>query len=179
MSHPTPEAASSRSPGREDAGWLSAEERAAWLGLLAVIEMLPPVLDAQLRRDVALTHFDYQVLATLADASGDGLSMTCLASGTNATLTRLSHAVRRLEERGLLRREASCPDGRVVVARLTPAGRDAVLRATPGHVDTVRRHVLDALTPSQVRQLRHIGDALRTPLRARQRRGPGARRAQR
>src|SRR5574338_118869 len=133
MSHPSPEAASSRSSGREDAGWLSAEERAAWLGLLAVVEMLPAVLDAQLRRDVALTHFDYQVLATLAGA----------------------------------------PDGRVVVTRLTPAGRDAVLRATPGHVDTVRRHVLDALTPSQVRQLRRIADALRTPLRARQRRGAG------
>ena len=162
MSHPTPEARR-----------LDADERAAWLGLLAVVELLPAVLDAQLRRDVALTHFDYHVLATLADASEDGLTMTALAAGTNATLTRLSHAVRRLEDRGLLRRDASCPDGRVVVARLTPAGRDAVLRATPGHVDTVRRHVLDALTPSQVRQLRHIGDALRTPLRARQRRGSG------
>jgi len=45
------------------------------------------------------------------------------------------------------------------------SGRDAVVGATPGHVDTVRRHVLDALTPSQVRQLGHMGDALGSRLR--------------
>jgi DNA-binding MarR family transcriptional regulator len=98
--------------------------------------------------------------------------MTSLAAGTNATPTRLSHAVRRLEMRGLVRRSPSREDGRVVRARLTAAGREAVLRATPAHLDTVRRHVIDALTPSQLSELRDIGDALRTGLRARPRHGP-------
>ena len=165
MTRPIPETASSRSPEREDARWLSADEHAAWTGLLAVVELLPGVLDAQLRQDADLTHFDYQVLATLADSAGHSLAMTALAVRTNATLTRLSHAVRRLEQRGLVRRSPSGEDGRVTRARLTPAGREAVVRATPGHVDAVRRHVLDALTPAQVTQLRHISDALRVPLR--------------
>lgn len=143
---------------------LSADERAAWRGLLAVVELLPGVLDSQLRRELDLTHFDYHVLATLADVADHSLSMTEVAHRTNASLTRLSHAVSRLEKRGLVERSPSPLDGRITTARLTAAGCHVVLRATPGHVDIVRGQVLDALTPSQVRQLRHIGEALRSQL---------------
>ena len=31
--------------------WLSTKEREAWLGLAAVLELLPGALDTQLRRD--------------------------------------------------------------------------------------------------------------------------------
>ena len=88
------------------------------------------------------------------------LRMTALAQRTNATLPRLSHVVRRLEDRGLVERSPCPEDGRATNARLTPAGWDAVVAAAPGHVDTVRHHVLDPLTPVQLEQLRGIGDAL-------------------
>lgn len=157
----------------EELRGLSADERAAWLGLLAVVELLPGVLDAQLRRELDLTHFDYHVLATLAEAVDHSLPMTDLAHRTNASLTRLSHAVSRLEDRGLVERSPSPLDGRVTNARLTALGGDVVIVATPGHLDTVRRLVLDPLTSSQVKQLRHIGEALRLQLaRARQRTRP-------
>ncbi len=39
-----------------------------------------------------------------------------------------------------------------------------MVAAAPGHVDTVRRHVLDPLTPTQLKQLRGIGDVLLTRL---------------
>ena len=42
----------------------------------------------------------------------------------------------------------------------TAEGWDAVVEAAPGHVENVRRHVIDALTPEQLDQLRAIGDAL-------------------
>ena len=35
-----------------------------------------------------------------------------------------------------------------------------MVAAAPGHVATVRRHVIDALTPDQVDQLGGIADAL-------------------
>jgi len=58
-----------------------------------------------------------------------------------------------------------CPeDGRASNARLTAAGWDEVVAAAPGHVRTVRRNVLDPLTPAQLTQLRHIGEALLTQL---------------
>lgn len=143
-----------------DPRWLDQDERAAWLRLIAVVELLPGALDAQLRRDSQLTHFDYYVLAMLSEAPERTLRMTGLAARTNATLPRLSHVVRRLEDRGLVERFPCPQDGRATNARLTAAGWDAVVAAAPGHVETVRRHVFDPLTPTQVAQLRAICDAL-------------------
>lgn len=140
--------------------WLDDDEREAWLGLIAVAELLPAALDTQLRRDAALTHFEYIVLAMLSEAPDRTLRMTSLARRTNATLPRLSHVVRRLEERGLVERVPCPEDGRATNARLTPAGWDTVVAAAPGHVDTVRRLVLDPLSRAQVAQLQRIGESL-------------------
>jgi DNA-binding MarR family transcriptional regulator len=144
--------------------WLDEAERDAWLRLVAVVELLPAVLDSQLRTESGLTHYEYFVIAMLSEAPERTLRMTSLGQRTNATLPRLSHVVRRLEDRGLVERFPSPEDGRATNARLTDAGWDAVVAAAPGHVATVRRHVLDPLTPEQVKQLRDIGDALLTRL---------------
>ena len=144
--------------------WLDDSERAAWLRLIAVVELLPGVLDSQLRAEEGMSHFEYFVLAMLSEAPERTLRMTSLAQRTNATLPRLSHVVRRLEGRGLVVRFPCPEDGRATNAQLTDAGWDAVVAAAPGHVDTVRRHVLDALTLEQLEQLRSIGDALLTRL---------------
>ena len=100
----------------------------------------------------------------LSEAPERTLRMTALAQRTNATLPRLSHVVRRLEDRGLVERFPCPEDRRATNARLTEAGWDAVVAAAPGHVATVRRNVLDPLTPEQLDQLRDIGDALLTRL---------------
>ena len=144
----------------DDVRWLDESEMRAWLRLVAVLELLPGTLDAQLRRDAAMTHFDYMVVSQLSEAPGRTLRMTALAQRTNATLPRLSHVVRRLEERGLVER-APCPwDGRATNARLTDAGWAKVRETAPGHVATVREHVIDALTPEQLSQLDAISDAI-------------------
>ena len=143
-----------------DVRWLDDDERIAWVRLAAVLELLPGVLDSQLRRDAQLTHFEYFVLAMLSEAPDSTLRMTGLAAQTNATLPRLSHVVRRLEERGLVERFPCPEDARATNARLTPAGWDKVRATAPGHVATVRENVIDALTPEQVEQLAAIGDAI-------------------
>jgi DNA-binding MarR family transcriptional regulator len=140
--------------------WLDADERAAWLRVVALVELLPGALDAQLRRDSALTHFEYFVLAMLSEADSRTLRMTALARLTNSTLPRLSHVVRRLEERGLVTRLPCPEDGRATNAHLTDAGWEVVVGAAPGHVEAVRRYVIDPLTPEQLSRLREIGDAI-------------------
>jgi DNA-binding MarR family transcriptional regulator len=143
-----------------DERWLSDEEQQAWRRLAAVLELLPGALDAQLVRDAGLTHFDYLALAMLSEAPDRTLRMSALAAGTNATLARLSNVVRRLEGRGLVRRVPSPDDGRATDVVLTETGWDKVVETAPGHVGTVRRLVFDALDPSQVDQLRVIGEQL-------------------
>lgn len=140
--------------------WLDAEQRAAWIRLMAVVELLPGVLDTQLRHDADLSHFEYMVLAMLSEAPGLTLRMTALAQRTNATLPRLSHVAKRLELRGYLERFPCPQDGRATNARLTGVGWDKVVATAPGHVTHVRRHVVDALTPTQIAQLSDIAAAI-------------------
>jgi DNA-binding MarR family transcriptional regulator len=143
-----------------DVKWLSDDELAAWVRLVAVVELLPGVLDSQLRRDAELTNFEYYVLAMLSEAPHRTLRMTALAARTNATLPRLSHVVRRLEDRGLVARSPCPQDGRATNARLTATGWRKLQETAPGHVATVREHVIDALTPEQIAQLAQISEAL-------------------
>jgi DNA-binding MarR family transcriptional regulator len=143
-----------------DTPWLDRRQLRAWIRLAAVLELLPAVLDAQLRRDADLTHFDYYVLAMLSEAPARTLRMTELARQTNSTLPRLSHVVTRLEGRDLVERFPCPEDRRATNARLTKAGCAKVQEAAPGHVLAVRHHVVDALTDEQIDQLADIGDAV-------------------
>ncbi|MBS1907013.1 MAG: winged helix-turn-helix transcriptional regulator [Actinobacteria bacterium] len=140
--------------------WLTEDELTAWVRFTAVLELLPAALDTQLNADAGLTHFEYFCLAMLSEAPDRVLRTSALAARTNATLPRLSRVVTQLERRGLASR-APCPeDGRATNVSLTDAGWDTMVRAAPGHVDAVRRLVLDALEPDQVRQLSDISAAL-------------------
>lgn len=140
--------------------WLSKQEHDAWVTLAATMELLPAVLDAQLRRDSQITHFEYLALAMLAGAPKRTMRMTQLASQTNATLPRLSHVARRLESSALIERFPCPEDRRATNVRLTAAGLRTVKQAAPGHVATVRRFVIDALSPEQLTQLHAIGSAI-------------------
>jgi DNA-binding MarR family transcriptional regulator len=143
-----------------DTPWLDRRQLRAWIRLRGILELLPDVLDAQLRRAAGLTEFEYYVLAMLSEAPDRTLRMTELARQTNATLPRLSHVVTRLEARGLVERYPCPDDRRATNARLTDAGWGKVQEAAPGHVATVRQHVIDALTDEQIDQLAAIGDAI-------------------
>jgi len=145
-----------------DTRWLTPEQLRAWKKFVAVVEILPGVLDTQLQRDAEVTHFEYFTMAMLSEAPERTLRMTSLASATNSTLPRLSHVVSRLEKRGFVDR-APCPeDRRATNATLTEAGWQKVVATAPGHVDTVREHVIAPLTASDVADLdRIMGELLR------------------
>lgn len=134
--------------------WLDEQERAAWISLCSVVTRLPTALDAQLQRDADLTFFEYMVLALLAEEPSRTLRMSALARITHGSLSRLSHVAKRLEARGLLRRERCPQDGRFTNALLTDLGHDVVVAAAPGHVAHARRLVVDALDPAALGQLR-------------------------
>ncbi|GAA5164374.1 MarR family winged helix-turn-helix transcriptional regulator [Ornithinimicrobium tianjinense] len=140
--------------------WLDDEQLNVWVRLKAVMELLPSALDSELRRAAELTYFEYYVLAMLSEADGRVLRMSALAARTNATLPRLSHVVRKMAERGLVRRTPDPQDGRSVLVHLTEEGYAVLVAAAPGHVDAVRRYVFDRLDDEQVSQLGAIADAM-------------------
>jgi DNA-binding MarR family transcriptional regulator len=115
---------------------------------------LPWALESQLQRDAGLSFIEYHALARLSEDPEHTLRMSELAMLTNASLSRLSHLVKRLESRGLVRREVDPEDGRFTNAILTKAGYKLLVASAPGHVAAVRAMVIDALSAGQLRQLR-------------------------
>ena len=140
--------------------WLSPEEQSAWLGLIAVVELLPGALDSQLQRDAGISHFEYMAMAMLSEAPDRTLRMTALAARTKSTLPRLSHVVTRLVERGYVERVPCPEDKRATNAHLTAAGWEHIQVAAPGHVETVNALVIDPLSTTQIEQLRDITAAI-------------------
>ena len=136
--------------------WLTSEERRAWIALMALVEVLPAALDVQLKRDGGLNHFEYQVMAGLSEAPDRSIRMSDLALFASGSLSRLSHAVGRLEKRGWVVRRTCPSDPRYVEAVLTDAGMRLMEEVAPGHVAEARRLVLDALTARQVTALETI-----------------------
>jgi DNA-binding MarR family transcriptional regulator len=131
--------------------WLTAGELESWLSLVRLTMWLPWSIDQQLQRDSKLGMVEYQVLAMLSQSPERTLRMSSLAVLTNASLSRLSHLVKRLEERGLVRREPDPADGRFTHAILTEDGFQTLAEAAPGHVAHVRL-IIDALSPEQLRR---------------------------
>jgi DNA-binding MarR family transcriptional regulator len=143
----------------DDVPWLSLEQQRDWRALVALFMTLPSALDAQLKRDAGLNAFEYHVLAGLSEAPSRALVLTDLAVYAQGSLSRLSHALTRLERSGWVERR-SCADrgGRRTEARLTDAGLARLEEIAPGHVREARRLVVDVLTPEQ---LAALGDAAR------------------
>jgi DNA-binding MarR family transcriptional regulator len=137
--------------------WLDNEQQRTWRAWLAVAELLPRVLDAQLQRDAGISHAAYVVLAMLSESPQRSRRMSDLARRANQSQSRLSHTVARLEERGWVRRERATEDGRGNVAVLTDAGWDVVRALAPGPVDAVREAMFEPLDPEQTRV---FGEAL-------------------
>ncbi|MEU5632314.1 MarR family winged helix-turn-helix transcriptional regulator [Streptomyces rishiriensis] len=140
--------------------WLNADERRAWLAYVEFSTLLADHLNRQLRRDAGMTHADYSLLAYLSMAPDGTLGMSDLAERLKITRSRLTHAVSRLREVGLVDRREDPADGRGQLAFLTDEGRALLEVVAPGHVEAVRRAVFDVLTPEQVRQFGDIGEAI-------------------
>jgi DNA-binding MarR family transcriptional regulator len=140
--------------------WLTAAELDSWLAVVRLMTWLPWSIDQQLRRDSDLGMVEYQVLAVLSEAPERTRRMSSLAMLTNASLSRLSHLVKRLEARGLVRREPDPADGRFTNAILTEKGFQTLAEAAPGHVAHVRSLVIDVLSAEQLRRLGLAADRI-------------------
>ncbi|OYD70629.1 MarR family winged helix-turn-helix transcriptional regulator [Rhodococcus sp. OK302] len=143
--------------------WLTAEQQEAWLSLISLVTRLPAALDTQLQRDSALTHFEYFVLSALSDAPDRKLQLSALAQRANASLSRLSHVVTKLEKVGWVRREV-IPGSRGSNAVLTDEGMATVAEAAPGHVNLVQALIFEGLDNNQVAQLSELSTAMLTQL---------------
>ncbi|MEV8510766.1 MarR family transcriptional regulator [Dactylosporangium sp. NPDC051484] len=145
--------------------WLDEEEQAAWRAFYGATTLLIDRLDRELQHDAGMPHAYYEILVVLSESEGRSLRMSELALQTRSSRSRLSHAVTKLEARGWVRRRDCDDDKRGQFADLTGEGLAALVAAAPGHVETVRAHLFDPLTPEQIDQLKRISQAISETLK--------------
>ena len=149
-----------------DTRWLNRREARAWRQFIDMQAEVRGRLGSRLQRTTGLSEADYEVLVNLSEAPDGVLRPTELGGATNWEKSRLSHHVRRMEERGLVER-MSCPtDGRGSLVAITPAGRKAIEQAAPQHVADVRELFIAALTPAQLDALAEISETVLGRLRS-------------
>ena len=140
--------------------WLDADEQRAWRAWLFSAQLLMDRLDRELTHSTGISHAYYEILVALSEAPERMMRMSELADRCLSSRSRLSHAVSRLEERGWVRRQVCAEDGRGQLAVLTEEGFAALDAAAPVHVESVRTHLFDQLTPEQVENMRDLGETL-------------------
>ena len=145
--------------------WLDDAEMRAWLAYRRMHLLLNTQINRDLAHEAGLSEPDYDVLSNLT-ASDNRRRLSELAAHMQWSKSRLSHHITRMEQRGLVRREEVDGDARGSFVVLTPQGRRTIEQAAPGHVASVRRHLIDRLTPEQIRTLGDIGDVVLGPLEA-------------
>jgi len=101
------------------------------------------------------------VLVLLSEADGHRSRMCDLAGRLHLTPGGLTRRLDGLVARGLVRREPSVEDRRVVLAALTDEGMALLEQAAPVHVGGVRRHLLDHLDRHQLRVIADSFDEVR------------------
>jgi DNA-binding MarR family transcriptional regulator len=138
--------------------WLDADQQRDWRAFIEGSIRLIDVLDARLRERHELTLAEYEILVRLSEAPGRSMRMAELADLAYYSRSRLSHRVRRLEDRHLVRRKTATEDGRGVVAALTDTGFALLERAAPDNLRAVRAHFVDVV---EAADLQAIGRAMR------------------
>jgi len=126
--------------------WLDDSEQRSWRALLMGVTLLLDRLDDDLQESFDLSMVEYEILVRLSESDGR-MRMARLADGLAHSRSRVTHTIKRMEQADLVRREASTEDGRGIVAVMTPAGRDLLVRAAPVHVQGVRDHLVDLVSP--------------------------------
>ncbi len=129
--------------------WLNDSEQRAWRAWIASSQLLLDRLSRDIHAQHGLTMADYEILVRLSESADHRVRMSDLADRTLASRSRLSHQIDRMEKRGFVLREQCTDDKRGQFAVLTETGWQTLVTAAPDHVESVRTHLVDVLSPAE------------------------------
>ncbi|HEX2382209.1 MAG TPA: MarR family transcriptional regulator [Acidimicrobiales bacterium] len=122
-------------------------------------------LGRHLEAESGLTNQWFEILLRLARSPGGRLRMTDLARQVVITPSGLTRSIDRMEEAGMVRREACSSDRRVFYAVLTPKGRRRIEGALPRHIEHIDECFTAHLDPKERTALESALRKLRAALR--------------
>ena len=130
--------------------WLSPAEMTAWRSFITTTGDLLRASEHELE-PFGLDMGDYQLLAMLSEAPEQQLRMSDLADALRLTRGGLTRRMEGVVKKKLVTRVQSSEDGRVAFAQMTTKGVTTLNEVAPEHVETVRRLMIDLLTPAEVK----------------------------
>lgn len=148
----------------DDGPWLTERQQQIWRNWLRMNAELPAALHRQLQTDSDLSLPDYDVLVQLTDTPEGRVRVLDLARALKWERSRLSHHIKRMEGRGLVRRQEVPGDGRGAFVVLTPGGHTAIEQAAPAHVRTVRSLIFDDIDNDELTAMSTVLDKILTRL---------------
>ncbi|CAB4878126.1 MAG: MarR family transcriptional regulator [Actinobacteria bacterium] len=144
--------------------WLTEEQQSSWRAWLSASTLLNERLNREIQAQHGITLADYEILVWLSESPDRRMRMSDLAERTLSSRSRLSHQIDRMEGAGLVAREQCPVDRRGSFAVLTDIGWNTLVSAAPDHVDSVRSHLVSALSCDEFEALgaacRKISDRL-------------------
>jgi DNA-binding MarR family transcriptional regulator len=139
---------------------LSGEEEVAWRRYYRMQSHLLGVLNRELTQASGLSEAEYEVSAALLQQPGHKLRARELRRELLWEKSRLSHQLRRMEQRGLIRRTDCAEDSRGAIVELTAAGRRIVVQAECARVSAIRTHLIGVLSENQLAALSGISETV-------------------
>jgi DNA-binding MarR family transcriptional regulator len=140
--------------------WLSEDEQRYWRSWISANLLLRDRLGRDLQEQCGLTLADYEIMVRLSESEGRQLRMSDLAEVTMSSRSRLSHQIDRMQKAGYVTREECAADRRGYWAVLTDEGFRTLEEAAPMHVDSVRRRIVDVLTPEEFAEFGRLNQKL-------------------
>lgn len=132
--------------------WLTPPEMAAWRTYIETSGDLLRAIEKGLA-PFGLDRGDYQLLAMLSEAPDQRLRMCDLADSLRLTRSGLTRRMDGVLKKKLVTRIQSEEDGRVAYASLTPKGLELLKQAAPEHLESVRRLMIDLLSPAEIKAI--------------------------
>jgi len=133
--------------------WLTEDEQKSWRAWLSASHLLNDRLSRELQERHGITIADYEILVRLSEVPDRRMRMSELASATLSSRSRLSHQIDRMERAGFVERQVCDDDRRGSFAVMTEQGWHALVDAAPDHVEGVRVHLVDQLSPQEFESL--------------------------
>lgn len=143
---------------------LSESQKNIWASYQRMRLRLTERLNRELTQQTSLSEADFEILTALTESPDDTVRALALRCGLEWEKSRLSHQLKRMEERGLVIREECVEDNRGSVIRVTDLGRKLAAEARVCYEHAVQHYVIDVLTADQFEALGIISERILSQL---------------
>jgi DNA-binding MarR family transcriptional regulator len=139
---------------------LSDTQLTAWTTYERMRVRLTERINRELAQKAGLSEADFEILSALIDSPNASVRALALRCDLEWEKSRLSHQLRRMEERGLITRLECAEDNRGSVIQVTEVGRKLATEAKVYYEQAVQQYVVKALSAGQLQALGTIAETI-------------------